>query len=282
MRGRTKKIDYHNKKYANPFFQKKRRIIIKVRRKAFSWRGKLILAEILVLVIGLVWFFCFSTVFSIQNLEVNGAVKIPREEINNLVSEQLQRRRFLAGSQGNLFLFSKEGLAKKINNHYILENLEIQKKLPSSLIVNIQEKSYAFIWSEADKYYYVDADGYIMNEINPLEIKGKKYPLINNQSDSRIIDIEISVDKKYVNYILDLFDRLNKQNDFEIEKFIIDKDVNTVKLAVVNGPQIYFNTNQDPEGQINKLMIIKNEKLKDDFLKKSYIDLRYGDRVYYR
>jgi hypothetical protein len=48
------------------------------------------------------------------------------------------------------------------------------------------------------------------------------------------------------------------------------------------GPAVYFNIEEDIDKQINKLIIIKNEKIKKDFNKKTYIDLRYGDRVYYR
>jgi len=51
---------------------------------------------------------------------------------------------------------------------------------------------------------------------------------------------------------------------------------------LIDGPKIFFNTEEGIDKQINKLLVIKNEKLKDDFNGKEYIDLRYGDRVYYR
>ncbi len=53
-------------------------------------------------------------------------------------------------------------------------------------------------------------------------------------------------------------------------------------MKILDGPAVYFNTEKDINAQIAKLLIITDKKLKDNFKNKKYIDLRYGDRVYYR
>lgn len=281
---KRRKIDYYKKNLVNPFFRRKKRKRLYISKYSMSRRVKLITMGIIVLIITLIWLFCFSAVFNINKIKIKGLTRISNQEIENLIWQQTKNNRFLFIAQNNLIIFSKTKLIETLNKNYYFEKIIVSKRLPNILIVNIQEKSYAFIWHEADKYYYTDIDGYIINEINPLEIKQKKYPLIHNKGENKIIKNKINIDNIYINYIINLFNEFSVQDkdDLKIEKFIIDKDINTIKMVLVGGPTIYFNIKESQEKQINKLFIIKNEKIKDDFRNKSYIDLRYGDRVYYR
>ena len=293
-----KKIDYYDKNLANPFFHRRRKKRINF---STSWSGKRKLTAILILILtgGLIWLIFSQAVFSIDNITVTGAIRIPPGEIENLAWQQAGEKRFLFFPQKNIFAFSKSGVKEKLEKSYSFEKLTINKNLPHALVIDIQEKSYAFIWCEGERYYYADIDGYLINEVNPMEIKQKKYPIIQNQGDGKIINEpssglgRIDINENYTNYIIDLSDRFLAEKtgageaggnfqDLTIEKFIIDKDANTVKMVLAEGPTVYFNTNEDPEKQIRKLLTIKGETLKDDFKNKSYIDLRYGDRVYYR
>ena len=81
---------------------------------------------------------------------------------------------------------------------------------------------------------------------------------------------------------INLFDQFKKQNDLILEKLIIDSEVDTIKVKILDGPEIYFNISEVLEKQFKKLIILKNERLKNEFNKKTYIDLRIGDSIYYR
>ena len=70
--------------------------------------------------------------------------------------------------------------------------------------------------------------------------------------------------------------------DFKVARYLVDSDQRTVKAVIEDGPEVYFNTTQGVKNQLDKLIIIKKEKLLDDFKNKSYIDVRYGESVYYR
>jgi len=286
-RQKVRHFGYHNKKLSNPFFQKRRRLTI--RKYKWSWRSRLVFIEIIIIIVAIIWFAFFSTVFNINKINIEGLTRISEKEINDIAWQQTKSHRWILGSQQNIFLFNKKKLIETLNQKYCFVFLDIGKKLPDTLVLNIEEKSYAFIWFESDKYYYVDIDGYIIDEVNPLEIKQKKYPLIYNEKEEKngvksLDKIEIiNIEKNYLSSILDLFNEFNgNAYNFAIERFIITDEANTIKMAIYQGPIIYFNSNEDLKKQINKLVVIKNEKLKEDFINKEYIDLRYGDRVYYR
>lgn len=54
------------------------------------------------------------------------------------------------------------------------------------------------------------------------------------------------------------------------------------KEDCVDGPMIYFNLQEDINKHVAKLLVLFNEKLNNDLNEKAYIDLRYGDKVYYK
>ncbi|MDD5071804.1 MAG: hypothetical protein PHQ42_03655 [Patescibacteria group bacterium] len=298
MYKRRKKIDYQSKNLSNPFFHHRRKKKINF---SIGWSGKKKLTVFLILLLagGLIWLIFSSAVFSINNVIVRGAIRIPPREIENLAWQQIREKKFVFLPQNNIFVFGKKEMEEKLGESYSFEKLTINKNLPHTLIIDVQEKSYAFIWCEEEKYYYADIDGYLINETNPLEIKQKKYPIIQNQGERKIINDfagglgKIDVDDNYINYIIGLSRRFPGEKKEEgdeaetsdsliVEKFILDGEINTVKMSLADGPTIYFNTNEDQEKQIRKLMAIKEETLKNDFKNKNYIDLRHGDRVYYR
>ncbi len=289
MLKRRKKFDYSGKKYSNPFFRRKRKRGVlpvssgKLFKSKWTWRSKLIVLALITISVGLIWLFYFSSVFNIVSIEVAGNVKIAADDIKNLAWKQAKESRFLILEQKNLNSFSRDELTANLNSQYYFESLSVDKKFPGTIIINLKEKEYSAVWYESDKYYYVDNEGNIFSEADPLQIKQQNYPLIENKGEARVEGKIIEADDGSIDYIVNLFKEFkNNYKNFKIDRFILDSDVNTVKMKILDGPEIYFNTEDDVNSQIAKLMVIVGEKLKDDFVNKEYIDLRYGDRVYYR
>ncbi len=290
MPKRRKKFDYSGKKYSNPFFRAKRKKGVfsvssgkSFKAKKRTWRSKLIFLTLAAVFVCLVWLFYFSSVFNVTSVEVVGNSKIAESDIKDAVWRQTNESRFFIFKQKNLNLFDEDELAANLNGQYYFENLSINKKFPGTIIINLKEKEYSAVWYESDKYYYIDNEGNIFSEADPLQIKRQNYPLIENRREGKIDGKAVKADDGSIDYIVSLFKELkNNRKNFKIDRFILDSDFYTVKLKLLEGPEIYFNTKEDIKKQIAKLLVIVGEKLKDDFINKEYIDLRYGDRVYYR
>ncbi|NCO79881.1 hypothetical protein CO116_03770 [Candidatus Falkowbacteria bacterium CG_4_9_14_3_um_filter_38_19] len=273
-----RKLIFTKKTYANPYFQKQKPRITKA--PIYSFGFKLIIFIIFATIIGLSWFLFFSATFNIKEISVIGALKISNTEIEDLCWQQTQAT---FGRQKNIFLFNKNGLADLINEKYNFDNLKIKKKLPNKIVISFTEKQQAIIWREAEKYYYADNLGNIISEVNPLNISQKNYPLIDNNLEPKIVDKKINITPEKINYILNLFAEFkDKKHGFDVDRFILDNEETTIKMAVINGPTIYFNIKDDLAKQVDKLTVMIEQKLKTDFNQKTYLELRYGDRVYYR
>lgn len=280
---KKKIINYSVKKYSNPFFARKNKIKrLSAIKPAFSWKIKAKIIILFVLVIGMLAFLYFSSFFNIKHINISGNQKIASSEIEGIIRKQADTKRFLIGSQNNINLFSKSQLSSKLKALYYFEKLSINKDLPGTLNLDIEERKFSLIWLEGEKYYYIDGSGNVFSEADPLEIKQDKYPLVENKREIKTDGINVNLGQEIIRFIMNLFNIFNeKYGDIKIDRFILDADINTVKILIQNGPLVYFDTAKDASAQINKLIIIK-EKLKNDFNNKQYIDLRYGDRVYYK
>lgn len=286
---RTRKFRKHNtarygsRDYTNPFFQQRKKTRINI-EPLFSWKFKLAVALIIVTGLASAWFFLYSPVFRIKNIDISGEGRfVPTDKIRSEVQSQIDNNMFVLWPQKNIFFFNTEKSLANLKTKYSFDQLSINKKLPSTLDVQYQEKQYSIIWQENEKYYYIDNSGSVIGEASPAEITQKDYPIIINFTGININNNQAIIDSKYLVYTNNLFQELKKHSEeLKVQHFIVDNEINTVKVALQSGPQIYFNTDENIDKQINKLLIVKREKIQDTFNNKLYIDVRLGDAVYYR
>ena len=115
-------------------------------------------------------------------------------------------------------------------------------------------------------------------------MRKNKYFIIENKNNNSIINSngKIGLSREYLDFILRLNDKLKEYPEFVIDRFIVaDQYFNSVFVKIKEGPQIYFNVNSDIDLQLENLLLVKNNKIKDNFNNVEYIDLRYGDTVYF-
>lgn len=276
-------MDCYKKKINNPFLSKQKK------RKKFQFirkiplRAKLTFMACLLLLTGIIWFLVFCPVWNIDRINVKGADRIASDDIKKIAQETTK-------NEESLIFLNTEEVKKTINKEFRLKELSIEKKWPNTLLINIKEEPYAYIWLEDDHYYYSDINGFILKDVNKKEYtdnKGDKkndLPLIVNKTKKKIKERRIDMEKDHIKFILDLYDEFGKNyvEDIELDKFIISSEVDKVTALLKKGPEIYFTASKTPEEQIHNLLVIKEQKIKKDFENKEYIDIRYGDKVYYQ
>jgi cell division septal protein FtsQ len=181
-----------------------------------------------------------------------------------------------------LFLFDKQAAIKRILVGFNFSSLEITKKIPGTLEVKVNERPLAFIFQQGNDLFYSSQDGYLIKEVAVTAADKAKYLLLENQSDSSLLgtDNKIGLAADYLSFILELHSRLTAYPDLPLEKFVITNELNTIGVKFLNGPMVYFNTSLPALDQINRLLLVKKGKIKDNFSKVNYIDLRYGDRIF--
>lgn len=276
----SKKIkkDYQRQNSQNPFFLRKKG---GKRTGLLKWLVLLGISGLFFLI----WFFLSSSFWRLQNLKIDGLTRISGLEIEKIIWDQAGKSRWLIFKQSNIFLFNKSEATGKIIADYNLAASAINKKWPHTLEIKVKERPYAFIFQEGNDFFHASADAYIIKEQAVSEEDKKKYFILENKNTSSLIGIKnkINIKSDYLNFILDLNQRLSAYPELAVEKFIIDQEFNMVTVKFVGGPSVYFNTRGgagSAADQINNLLLVKREKIKDNFSRTNYIDLRYGDRIF--
>ena len=153
-----KKLDYHHKKYANPYFVQKKTIRNTKKINSLIAKKRLILIEILIMACGLIWFFFISGVFDISEVNSKANEKISASDIKEMVYKQMGHRRFVIGSQKNLIFFDTAALKWELKKKFNFEWLEIEKNWPDIINIHFAEKNYAAVWQEGNNVLYIDSD----------------------------------------------------------------------------------------------------------------------------
>lgn len=269
------KKDYQSKNLKNPFYRKKEK-----GRGSKFWKW-LFVGSIAVLA-SLIWFFLASPFWKIENVVVSGLTRMSDQEIKNLIFSRSENTRMLMFTESNYFLFQTESAKQEILDKYNFSDLSIKKKLPRTIELKINERPYSFIYRQGSEHFYCSSEGYIIKEIPVSPEDFSKYFILENKSDSVSIGEKNKLNLKddYLNFILNLNSILLGYADLPIEKFVIDQELNSVIVKFKDGPAVYFSTKNDGLEQVQNLALVKKEKIKDNFSKTNYIDLRYGSKIF--
>ncbi|MFA6389334.1 MAG: hypothetical protein WCW77_02020, partial [Patescibacteria group bacterium] len=262
-KSRVKK-PYYRKASGNPFFNRPKK------RNSLSAKAKIISFLVLFLMAGLIWILFFSKLFLINSLEIQGQPEEIKKAIEEKAWQETKKRRFLFFTEANLFIFDKNRLADSLKTDYAFDQLMINKSLFHKIKIEFHQKDFSLVWKEGDKYYFIDDKGVILKEADPLNIKTDNFPIIENQGEPLAENKKIGDELSRLDYTRNLFAAIksNKDQEIKIEKFVIDKDAQTVKLLVNSGPQILFSIEAGMDGQLTRLFSLIKEKLKDEYLKK--------------
>jgi hypothetical protein len=272
-----KKFIYSKKTYANPFFRRQKNFAVGP-VNSFSKKIKLGAIALIIFSIFIIWFLFFSPVFKINKIVVSGVGENTAKEIEAIAWDKAQNKIF---GKNNLLLFSKNELKEALNEKYFLHELKIKKQLWHTLKIDLIEEQQAAVWLEDNKYYYLGSEGDVINEVDPLNINRLAFPIIENLTGVKIDGRQAKIDKPTVDFVLGLFNEFKDQkHSFDIEKFIVDSEIDTVKMQVLAGPKIYFNIKEPVTDQAQRLDLIIKEKLKDTFMAKEYINLKFGNNIY--
>lgn len=288
--GRIK--DYHKKRYSNPFFDGRsgRRRRSRTNKQRGSWRNKIILFFLIILLGAVIYFIFYSPYFEIKEVNVSGLERINYDEMRGVIENQMSGWRLLFFKQNNIFIFDEKAAENVLSDKYILKLCNIDKRLPGTMIVSVEERNPALFWKTGERYYVVDWDGTIIREISSEEISGyppnqsgAKMALVFDESNTGANLREEILSSEIVKAISGLQNNLAGETELAINNFSMTKESDTaVKASTSEGWQIYFSLTNDLNAQIDKLKAFLMEKGPEDRQGLQYVDLRFSDRIYYK
>jgi cell division septal protein FtsQ len=275
------KKDYQHKTLHNPFFHKRQ---AKPGVSKNKFRRYFVFFFIILIFSALLYLFCFSPLFSLRQVKIEGVSRIPEAELADFAWQQSQGRQAFLFKQSNLLFFQEETLAAALSENFSFDSLRVYKRWPHTLVISAGERSLAFIWRDKSGQSFSDSRGCLVPEASLTEADIANYAILEASSDLDYLDNKdcLEIDEAYLRALFALYEKMKSYPELKVNRFLLEGAFNTLKADLASGPNILFNVKEDLDKQLNKLVIIKQEQDQAQFNALEYIDLRYGDRAYFK
>jgi len=119
----------------------------------------------------------FTKLFVLKEIKVYGNAKVSKEEVLRLLD--------LKGGE-ILYRLDLDELRERLKKHHLIEDTILRRQLPSTLEVQIKERSPLAILVQNNKGYLIDRNGVILSEANPNDILYYPYVFIEDEKNKDV------------------------------------------------------------------------------------------------
>lgn len=267
------KRDYERKQFINPHFDHSGRG--ETARKFDTAKYLKILALVF-----FIYLLTYSDLFKIEKVTITGLDMIPEQEITDLVTDQKSRWRWFVLPQKSSLWFNQGALRQKMEANYKLNRLDINMGW-RSLKIDIEERvAYIIIYNQ-EKFYFADEQGTITKELAGESIRDywERFPIINVGAQTINIGDNV-VNGSVVSYLLELNQVLSETKSIRVQGYEL-KGIDAITMVSKDGWRVHFATDSDVKQSVDNLLLVLKEKITNPATLQ-YIDLRFGDRVFYQ
>jgi cell division septal protein FtsQ len=274
-----------NHRFGNPYFRSRaadRVAMSRVKNSAsrISFRIWMYILLFGFLCITLIWLICFSPFLVISQVKVTGAAEQRVEAIEQSVWTQISERRFWFLSQSHVLLFDSESFRNMLLENYVLNDVQIKKKIPKKLEVIVIEKIPVAVWFEGDSYFVIDDQGWVIDTVSG---PGEGLATIYNNGQPKLNNKRLEGQESLIKASIELQASLNGRFSYlKPDQITSTHERNTVTVVLKQGTLIYFAIDESISSQLDRLDALVKSELKNKFSQVDYIDLRFGDKVYYK
>lgn len=227
---RLKESQEPKQRWQNPYFPKEQvpKDPKEKLKKWFWYKDGWVYLGILILLVGSIGYIIFGTkYFIIKNIIISGNKNITADEINNTLNSYLNSKLlFLIPHNNYLFFQANRGvdqIKNNISNKFALEKIEIRKKWPDTIEININERIPGLIWIANNEYYYLDLQGIATQKIDKLTDVNADFPQITDLNNKKVELNKQVIGQNIIDYILKLEKSFNSQTGLKINSYTIPK-----------------------------------------------------------
>lgn len=243
-----------NPKVYNPPMEKEKITVPKIYK---------ILSIMVVIFLGLLYLFFFSSIFSVKNIEYLGNMN----DNIKLVIEKYRSR--------NIFTINSSKIEKELmaqNSEF--DNVDIYLGLPDTLRIRFQQRDPKIIWQTEGNSYLIDTKGYLYSKSAGIE----NLPLIVDNKNLSVQIPSFVVLPSFVEFVRNANSKLSEAG-IVINKFQVNETTFQIDALTDKNFKIIFDTTRPLSDQMdafNKAYEQNKDKIKE------YVDVRVEGWVYYK
>ncbi|MBU2595588.1 FtsQ-type POTRA domain-containing protein [Patescibacteria group bacterium] len=229
----------------------------------------------ILLIIALVFIFYglfFSSFFRVKNMDLKGTNLVDGDKVKKVITYALNE-------EDNIFLYQGADIAAKIKENFpLISEVRVQKGIPDTIRVVIQEREPVIVWQTGNKKYLVDKEGlsYLEADAN----NSKDLPIV---IDSQNLPVKLSdkvASSKFLDFFREIVEKFSPRSNLKIKELKINETTFDLSVVTTDGFVVFFDTQRSAETELDDLRRVmthlKGAKPKE------YIDLRVEGWAYYK
>ena len=227
----------------------------------------------LIAIMGVITFLIIWPVFTVKTINI-----IKKDDITNIniAYERVEEFRW-----SKIFTLDKEKILKKlITRQQNITDIELNIKLPSTLIIHVESSKWVFNTIINKKEYIITQKWTLIPQKHSSEFK--TIDIVSKFDENVFLDYKNIFKEKHIKEISHILRWLEENIiDLKIGKVQYYPVEREVHIHLDNNTILLFSLNPDTEKQIEKAAIFNKEHLKLNDIKLIYIDLRIKNKVFY-
>ena len=224
--------------------------------------------------------------FEIQHVEVRGVEYIPTQELESAITAYTNESALFFFHRSNRFLFSSDVLAQALENQFALSSVSIGLR-EGTIFVELEERTSNLFWKTRGQLFVVDLKGITVREITDQQDSILKQANVGELPifvDKNDVEIRVGSPVLTPEEIQNAFRFLTSLKTAGITHTSIELDRlvgKWVKLVTQTGFSILLDLTGNIDEQFRNLMVVLQEQVEDP-TRLEYIDVRFGDKVYFK
>ena len=279
---------------------------VEPQKKRISWRAIGISIGVVAVICSLIYLFGFAPFWMITDVRVQGLQFMGGDDIIKMADDELDQHRLVIFPERNTFFFDQKALTDALNAKYAFSSLslDISRHI---LTITVKERVSQIIWKTGSSYLYVDDHGTVIRSLPDADVAfmpwhGSNQPLQKDQPIEGpypelnflntlplIIDGSAAPEVPGAHVMgqgnveaVIAFNEAVAQQGVVVATYMVERTDNVwVRAQMKDGYDVLFDTTMDVPSQVAHLMDILNHDVTDKS-KLGYVDVRFGDHVYYK
>lgn len=245
--------------------------------------GFFTLAAITLVAIG--YFLFYSDYFVVKEIVVVGTEGISRDAVKSIADDTMKKDHFFLFPEKHILAISKANVRKNIENSFpALQDVRVEKNLPNSLKIVIQERTPVAVWYEGSTSFFVDSKGTVLGKVAKKDINADLPQILNSAKSEKAPESgDYIVHPQALERIITARQVLPTKIGVTAQKvtmptgFALEFTVTTSE-----GWYVTFDRERSIQSQVETMQTMLQEEIGDKRPFLQYIDLRVKNVGYFR
>lgn len=217
------------------------------------------------------YWFTYGALWKINNIEIIGAkhtdIEVLKTDIYN-ISEK--KKLLIIPNNHILFLSSKKVIAHILETYPSVENVEIKKTKDRDVIITIKDRMPMGVWCDENCFFFDDEGILFKKSFNYTGAVFTKWGTSASTTlkfYDKVLCLDICIDKTFVNFLSQ-----NKVKEVSI-------DVDDLRMLTEYG--FYIKALNNASTTMRNMALFSKE-YEGDLKVLQYVDVRFGDKIFYK